>query len=585
MLNDKYGDSKSDEYPKRLQKHIDDLKDRGHLAAYNYTPKDGQFVFTAMTPIMQRNIIHLRQASELSFVDSTGSCDADFARVFLLLTHCSAGGVPIAVLITSSESTDTLACALDLLKSILPEGSFGSRGFPAVWMTDDCDSLRSALSHSFEQSDLYLCVFHILQAIWRWLMDGHHGIHQSRRQDLYRKAKSLLYATDEMHMHEIFTTLEEECEYDHYIQYIRTKIMDRSAEVVLFHRSSSLIRGNNTNNYCEAGMRILKDKIFHRLRARNTLHLIDFLTFDFEEYYYRVLTDASNDRLETRNKGVSVVKAAVSIPKADIIHTSLELFQVKSQTTKDTEYLVDMSLGVCSCFVGRNGAPCKHQGAVKLHFKTTNINFRPTSAEDKAHLYFLASGRAPDKGWWKPLYEDDRAPVATPQPTVFDDIVEIVDEQPGTSVAVQALNSEEIESAWTNFMESSNQMQDSLASLLKEDPEYVVPALNAFTRQFNRLKGDNALISGLKTFGRHFGLRAKGTRIGLQPTSISRRKTNLAGKSLTGRGRPTSAAYKNILTKYKAKSRSQSALPKKAPHSLSQCVSGNKSLGKTHSAK
>ena len=42
MLNDMYGDSKSDEYPKRLQSHIEDLRHQGHLAEYT---KDGQIVF------------------------------------------------------------------------------------------------------------------------------------------------------------------------------------------------------------------------------------------------------------------------------------------------------------------------------------------------------------------------------------------------------------------------------------------------------------------------------------------------------------------------------------------------------------
>ena len=106
-------------------------------------------------------------------------------------------------------------------------------------------------------------------------MDGHPGILKSHRQDLYRQGKALLYAKEESAMLELFNTLEESCWYVNYVQYIKAKIIDRSADKVLFYRSSSWIRGNNTNNYCEAGMRILKDKIVKRLRARKTLHLVD----------------------------------------------------------------------------------------------------------------------------------------------------------------------------------------------------------------------------------------------------------------------------------------------------------------------
>ena len=71
-------------------------------------------------------------------------------------------------------------------------------------------------------------------------MDGHHYILQSHRQDLYRQGKALLYANDESAMLELFNTLEESCRYENYVQYIKAKIMDRSADVVLFHRSCVL---------------------------------------------------------------------------------------------------------------------------------------------------------------------------------------------------------------------------------------------------------------------------------------------------------------------------------------------------------
>jgi len=39
------------------------------------------------------------------------------------------------------------------------------------------------------------------------------------------------------------------------------------------------IRGQNTNNFVEASMRILKNKIFQRTRAFNIVQMTDFLVF------------------------------------------------------------------------------------------------------------------------------------------------------------------------------------------------------------------------------------------------------------------------------------------------------------------
>ena len=43
-------------------------------------------------------------------------------------------------------------------------------------MTDDCQAERNALSAVWPEARLLLCTFHVLQAVWRWLHNGKHGI-------------------------------------------------------------------------------------------------------------------------------------------------------------------------------------------------------------------------------------------------------------------------------------------------------------------------------------------------------------------------------------------------------------------------
>lgn len=57
-------------------------------------------------------------------------------------------------------------------------------------------------------------------------------------------------------------------------------------------------RGNNTNNYAEAAMRVLKDKILQRTKAFNLPQLFDLLTSRLEAYYDARLTDVALGRSE-----------------------------------------------------------------------------------------------------------------------------------------------------------------------------------------------------------------------------------------------------------------------------------------------
>ena len=61
-------------------------------------------------------------------------------------------------------------------------------------MTDNCDAERSALRAVWPASAQYLCIFHILQQVWRWLLDTRHGVPKEDRQGLMAATKQLVYA-------------------------------------------------------------------------------------------------------------------------------------------------------------------------------------------------------------------------------------------------------------------------------------------------------------------------------------------------------------------------------------------------------
>ena len=115
------------------------------------------------------------------------------------MTCSPAGGVPLGFVVTSSESEKTLIQAFTAFKRILPDDSFGKRGKdigPAIFMTDDADAEINALRKVWPDAILLLCVWHVLNAVWRWIWQGDHQVKKDDRPYLLKKFRSLLYAKD-----------------------------------------------------------------------------------------------------------------------------------------------------------------------------------------------------------------------------------------------------------------------------------------------------------------------------------------------------------------------------------------------------
>ena len=58
------------------------------------------------------------------------------------------------------------------------------------------------------------------------------------------------------------------------------------------------VRGNNTNNFSEAAMRVLKDKILERTKSFCIPQLADYMSTFLQEYYAQRLLDVANGRLQ-----------------------------------------------------------------------------------------------------------------------------------------------------------------------------------------------------------------------------------------------------------------------------------------------
>lgn len=131
---------------------------------------DGDAVVAICTPLMARAHQQTPEAGKLVFLDSSGNIDRHCNRVFLLMTHSNAGGIPLGIGITTSERQQCITAMLELLKTVCPTNGFYGRqpnNGSVVVMTDDSASERNAVPvrSVWPQASVFLCTFHVLQGV------------------------------------------------------------------------------------------------------------------------------------------------------------------------------------------------------------------------------------------------------------------------------------------------------------------------------------------------------------------------------------------------------------------------------------
>ena len=164
---------------------------------------------------------------------------------------------------------------------------------------------------------------------------------------------------------------------------------NRGKEWALSYRLNDMTRGNNTNNYAEAGMRIIKELVFGRVKAYNLIQMFQFITTTMEMYYMNRLFDIAHSRyrpgptlryreLDKQQKNVSEVKHI-----RDSIYVVYETIEEVGQL----DYIVDMELCTCSCSVGQTGAACRHQAAIAKQYNIASLNIVPIHCRETRQLY------------------------------------------------------------------------------------------------------------------------------------------------------------------------------------------------------
>lgn len=205
--------------------------------------------------------------------------------------------------------------------------------------------------------------------------------------------------------------------YPKYISYVAGH-WGRRKEWALCFRKHLLVRGNHTNNYSEAGIRILKELIFNRVKAYNHVQLFSFITECLELYYTRKLLSVAHNRIDRyiSIKFQGIKSATISREHITQFDSEAGTYLVNSQTERGVKYLVNMDLGICSCSGGQDGSPCSHQAAIVKWLHIPSVNCVPVVSPESRQLLAniaLGSGSIQAPQFYSSLHEKSLT-VSTP---------------------------------------------------------------------------------------------------------------------------------------------------------------------------
>ena len=205
-------------------------------------------LLVACTPLMSRVHEIIQQSGEMIFCDSTSCLEKYNCSLFILSTSSPAGGLPLAVAITSDEKQDTIQRAMQMIKEVVPVNAFyGNQDGASVIMTDDSIAERNALKNVWPGATLLVCIFHFLQSCWTRLYDGKNKISHHHRKELITQVKEMLYAksASQLQLDELYKKFNQNelvRQYPKFRSYIE-KWWQKRMEWALCYRKSLLVRG------------------------------------------------------------------------------------------------------------------------------------------------------------------------------------------------------------------------------------------------------------------------------------------------------------------------------------------------------
>ena len=146
-----------------------------------------------------------------------------------------------------------------------------------MFITDDSLAEQNAIKSTFPKSGTKLGLFHVAQAVWRWLWNSVNKVALGDRKTLMLEFQSIMRSSS---IERAEFTYKEACDsatskkYGNWRTYLQS-LWERRELWSIVWRGAEMC-SSHTNNYTEITVRLYKDIVISRCKAYNVTALVDF---------------------------------------------------------------------------------------------------------------------------------------------------------------------------------------------------------------------------------------------------------------------------------------------------------------------
>ncbi|KAL1506184.1 hypothetical protein ABEB36_005591 [Hypothenemus hampei] len=437
-----------------------------------------QYVICICTPLMRRVHEKITASSDMVFIDGSETSKHD-SKVYILSTISECGSLPLGVLITSTETLKLLVHGFELLQQLVGKVIFGGKPEgPQLFLTEDNDRVQTALQNTWPKSLTLLCNTHFLQSLWRWLTKASNSIMKNEQTNFYKDFRNICFASTDTECLNMFQlALKRAAHFAHYYSYLQDKWQQKE-QWALCCRPHLV---NGTNLVVDAALRIVKDKIFEKIKKFNGIQVLDFMCNQFSQYYEKRLFDVANKRVI---KCVNSDDAVVKIPENAICYIQVlteEICLVPGINNSNITFTVNNDILDCSCISKRCGEKiCKHIDLITAHLRPSRFQITIDNMELKRTYYFIASGRYPIQSFLVDSHEN------MPNDGLIETITIFMEEE---DRKIDHSYAQTMENIVKDGNEIITNMSQELRQFLQESPEQVFLALKMLE---SKIKGNTS---------------------------------------------------------------------------------------------
>ena len=315
------------------------------------------------------------------------------------------------------------------------------------------------------------------------------------------------------------------------------KFLERGDEWLVLRRQEMLTRGNNTNNYSESTMRVLKDIILSRTKAFNVVALVDFCSTVLQAYLVRrLLAFAHGRRADPRLVYTALCDRMKDVASQTATVVDDYIFLVPSCSRASTIYTVDAEFGLCACASGQSGAFCKHQAFVHERFHIPFPNAPAVSIDDRHKLAVVALGsKCPGKDFFcsmQDVCDKEQADVLPTVPARCDNVNNnITEDLTASSSTEAAVDCDNVAAVVDKLRNEITRMQSLVTPNTASAVEDFIPILQAIKTEQDLITAVYLCRPALRT--------RQGGAIKVQPTAVARRRPGVTrGCKRVPAGRP-----------------------------------------------